>query len=62
MDELEKKAVEELKSLIGKIEAGEYNISECGYDVHVEETNISTDEGAVTHVLLQYNIKHTIIE
>lgn len=62
LDELEKKAVAELKSLIKRIEAGEYNITECGHDVQIEEINISIDEGAVTNILLQYNIKHTVIE
>lgn len=59
---IEVKAVADLKRIIKRIENGEFNITDCGTSVGVEETNISTDAGVVSNVSLQYEIRHTVIK
>lgn len=62
MKKIEAKAVADLKRIIKRIENGEFDITECGTSVRVEETNISTDNGVVSNVSLQYEIRHTVIK
>ena len=59
---MEVKAVADLKRIIKRIENGEFDITDCGTSVRVEETNISTDDGVVGNVSLQYEIRHTVIK
>ena len=62
MKSIEVKAVADLKRIIKRIESGEFDITDCGTSLRVEETNISTDAGAVSNVSLQYEIRYTVIK
>lgn len=58
MNKLEKKAVKDLKCLIRKIENGEFNITETGFNQKMEESNVRTKEGAIQIWETSYSILH----
>lgn len=62
MTDIEKKAVRQLKSLIKRVENGDFDINECGIETSIEESNIFTDEGTVTNVAVRYEIRHTVVK
>ena len=62
MKSIEVKAVSDLKRIIKRIESGEFDITDCGTSVRVEQTNISTEGGVVSDVTLQYEIRYTVIK
>ena len=59
---MEVKAVADLKRIIKRIENGEFDITDCGTSVRVNQISISTEDGMVSDVTLQYEIRYTVIK
>lgn len=58
MNNLEKKAVADLKELISKIEKGEFKITDCGMMNKSEYSNVTNENGKIKRWDTSYHIYH----